>query len=72
MINDLLDITLDKYFRPINDMPRHDIKNQFELLYSDNRKINQRRSFGCSLYPNFEFANEYSPIIPSVILYNKI
>jgi len=51
MLNDLCEITIDKSFRPINDMPKRELKNQFELIYSEKQGINQRRKFDVDIYP---------------------
>lgn len=51
MLNDLLEITVDKSFRPINDMPKREMRNQFELIYSEKQGVNQRRPFDTPIYP---------------------
>eukprot|EP00826_Nyctotherus_ovalis_P041794 TRINITY_DN4253_c0_g12_i1.p1 TRINITY_DN4253_c0_g12~~TRINITY_DN4253_c0_g12_i1.p1 ORF type:complete len:236 (+),score=61.42 TRINITY_DN4253_c0_g12_i1:32-739(+) len=51
MINDLLDIVVDPYNKPANKAAEREAKNQFELLYSEKKKVNSRRSYEASLYP---------------------
>lgn len=51
MLNDLLELTLDVSCKPANQLPKRDLKNLFELLYSEKRKVNKRRSYAASLYP---------------------
>ena len=51
MLNDLFELVLDCHFKPVNELPKRDIKNQFELLYSSKQKVNQRRPFEGGLYP---------------------
>jgi len=51
MLNDLFEIILDLCFEPLNEMPKREVRQQFELLYSEKRRVNQRRSFNTSLYP---------------------
>eukprot|EP00826_Nyctotherus_ovalis_P019048 TRINITY_DN15807_c0_g1_i3.p1 TRINITY_DN15807_c0_g1~~TRINITY_DN15807_c0_g1_i3.p1 ORF type:complete len:359 (-),score=72.13 TRINITY_DN15807_c0_g1_i3:136-1167(-) len=51
MLNDMCELVLDSHFKPVNEIPKWDIKSQFELLYSSKQKVNQRREFGCGLYP---------------------
>jgi hypothetical protein len=51
MLNDLFELVLDFHFKPVNGLPKREIKNQFELLYSSKQKVNQRRPFESGLYP---------------------
>ena len=49
MLNDLFEIVLDPYLPPANRLPRKHVRNQFEILYDERRKLNARRSIGQSL-----------------------
>ena len=51
MINDMLEIVLDPLVSPSNRVPQRIIPNQFELIYSELKGINQRRSIQSSIYP---------------------
>jgi len=62
MLNDLLEIVLDPYFPPANNLPPRDESNQFELLYSERKNINQRRSYEVSYYP----LPELDPLLPMI------
>eukprot|EP00826_Nyctotherus_ovalis_P014514 TRINITY_DN14052_c0_g4_i1.p1 TRINITY_DN14052_c0_g4~~TRINITY_DN14052_c0_g4_i1.p1 ORF type:complete len:470 (-),score=112.02 TRINITY_DN14052_c0_g4_i1:1073-2482(-) len=55
MINDMFEIVLDPYIKPQNGVPAREVDNQFELIYSEARKINKRRPFTVEVYP---FASE--------------
>ncbi|MDR3581698.1 MAG: hypothetical protein P4L67_00280 [Candidatus Pacebacteria bacterium] len=51
MLNDLCEIVLDPYVKSANPLPKHEVENQFELLYDEKKKVNQRRSYAESVYP---------------------
>lgn len=61
MLNDLFELTLDQCFEPLNTMPKREIRQQFELLYSEKRRVNQRRGFNVSPYPFPNMAATESP-----------
>jgi len=58
MLNDLMEKVLDPYFKPANNLPKKDIGNGFELIYSDHKKVNQRRGFSVGIYPIPELAQK--------------
>jgi hypothetical protein len=57
MINDLLDIVLDPYYKPANRVAQRAVENKFELLYSEKKKVNLRRGFDFPLYPGEKKSN---------------
>jgi hypothetical protein len=66
MLNDLMEIVLDPYIKPVNQMPRKDYENQFELLYDEKRKTNMRNCYTDSIYPISELKPvEKKSIIPT-------
>jgi len=68
MLNDLLEITLDTLHKPINQLPKRDLKNLFELLCSEKPKVNKRRSYFTSLYPLPSLAPQPNTLYPPVLL----
>jgi hypothetical protein len=49
LVDDTLKLTLDKVFN--RSIPDHDRPTGYELLYSESKKINKRRSFTEGIYP---------------------
>jgi len=75
MLNDLCEICIDPYLRPINLLPKRELKNQFELIYYERKKVNQRRSYTIDLYPIPSIApppNVILPFMASVFFYRVI
>ena len=69
MINDMLTICLDPYIKKINSneplgiFRNQNIENQYELIYCDKRRINQRRGYDfCKLYPIPELCPQYTKV----------
>ena len=72
MLNDLLEIVLDPYVKPVNTLPRREIDSQFELLYDEKKKVNMRRSYTDFIYPFPELIPiepvSSSPILPPIVI----